>query len=221
MTKRKSDMPQGALPLKKRKYVPRPAPRGELKWFDTSVTNSTLSTVGTIVSSSLNLLSAGTGESQLIGKTATVKSIFIRAQVQKPALSNATLSNVASDDYVRIMVVLDKQCNGAAATIAQILEDTDMRSLNNLNYSKRFVTLKEMIVPMKDTVNHDGTNYFTGSMVVPIDPCYLKREIPIEFGAAPSGAITDVRSNNILILGFSNTGQTTLSFRSRIRFVDY
>lgn len=196
------------------------AGRSEIKWFDTTVAATTLSSAGTVVQNSLNLLTAGTGESQLIGRKCHVKSIFIRGQFSKPALSNATLTNVAADDFCRMMLVLDRQPNGGAATVNQVLENVDIRGMNNLNYSRRFKILKDFTMRMDDVVNHDGTNYFTGTQVRELEPIYKKLNFPIEFGPTPSGSIGDVLTNNLFVIAFSNTGQSLLQFRARLRYSD-
>lgn len=194
--------------------------RGELKFFDTSV-GTAIATTGTVIMPSLNLLSAGTGESQLIGRKCTLNSVYVRMQLNRPAVTNASLNSVNSDDFVRIVLVQDRQANGTAPTIAQMFDHTDPQAMNNLENSQRFRVLKEWHVNLSDVVNHDGANYFCGPLSKIVDPFYTKIDMPLEFGTTPSGVITDVKSNNLALLGFSRTGLPVVSVRARIRYSDH
>ena len=52
-------------------------------------------------------------------------------------------SSVVSADEVRVILYLDKQTNGAAAGITDILESDDFQSFNNLANKSRFRTLMD------------------------------------------------------------------------------
>lgn len=205
-------------PMPRRQYL---RPTTEKKWLDTAATSSAVSNTGTIVSNSINLLTAGTGESQIIGRKVVVKAIQLQGDVSVPSQSDATLGNLGPDGYMDIYIVLDKQANGAAATFGNLFESADVRGFKNLENSQRFRVLKAIRVKYDREVNHDGTNYFQGQAIVPFDDVYLNVDIPLEFGATPSGVITDVRSNNVFIAAVRTAGSaSTLNWRARIRYVD-
>lgn len=123
----------------------------EVKFFDTTNTGTALATTGVITNSSLNLIPQGILENNRIGRKCTIKKIQFRGVIQFNS------STTESGEVVRIMVVWDKQANGAAATITDILETADEKSFNNLSNKNRFVTLKDWYFPVQKTVDL-GTN---------------------------------------------------------------
>ncbi len=194
----------------------------ELKFKDTTIALTTIANTGTILSPSINLVKQGNGESEMVGRKFVIKSIMARITVRFPADTDAALGNVLGGDPYRVCLVLDKQANGAAGTIAQVFEDTDIESMNDLEFSQRFVIIKEW----KGTFNVDvafdnNTNlYFHGHQ----QRCfkwYKKCNIPIEMGPnAGARVIADVRSNNLIVMGFTSGGKTQMSYRFRIRYAD-
>ncbi len=90
----------------------------------------------------LNGVGAGTANFQRLGKKIAMRSLYLQLAIEKnPAAAT-------NNDYVRLMVVLDRQANEAAPIVSEILELTtptnpflDMWAPNNLGNSKRFVTL--------------------------------------------------------------------------------
>jgi hypothetical protein len=193
----------------------------ELKFMDSTATSTALAATGTVNSTSINLVDQGNGESQMIGRKIVIKSILVRATLQLPSTTNATLANIAGGDTYRIVVVLDKQANGAGPTIANVFEDTDIRTMNDLENSQRFTIIKEWKGTLQRDVNHDGTNYMAGDVDRYIK-WYKKCNVPIEFAPMSGGSrvIGEVKSNNIGILGFSGSGAMTFTFRCRIRYAD-
>lgn len=173
--------------------------RGEKKFFDTSTSGNVTSSTGTVLNSSLNLLSAGTGESQVIGRQIVVKSIEFKGRITKRADAEAALADLNSQVDYSVALVLDKQANGAAGTIAQIYESTRPYNPRNLEFSKRFRVLKEWKGAIRSQSGHDGTNYFTDEVGVFVK-MYKKCNIVIDFGATPSGAIGDIKSNNLMLV---------------------
>ncbi|APA62670.1 putative capsid protein [uncultured virus] len=194
----------------------------ENKWFDTADTAVTIAAAGTVIAPSLNLLSAGTGESQLIGRSCIVKAIQLKGTIKRGVQSDATISNVVPDTYVKVALILDTQANGAAMTIAQMFQDTDIRTFNDLENSKRFRVLKEWCVEIDEESQHNGTTYFVGGAVRKMEGLYMKSSTPLEYGATPSGVITDLKSNNLALVGFCENaaGGVTMDFRTRIRYSD-
>jgi hypothetical protein len=195
--------------------------RNELKFFDSVASSTALAATGTVNSTSINLIDQGNGESQMIGRKVVIKSILLRANLVLPQSSNATLASVAGGDTYRIVMVLDKQANGAAPTVAALFEDTDIRTMNDLENSQRFTIIKEWKGSLNGEINHDGAIYFRGDKDRYIK-WYKKCSIPIEFAPMGGGSrvIGEVKSNNVAILGFSASGTMSFTFRVRIRYSD-
>ncbi len=187
----------------------------ELKFFDTTVADATQDTAGSISMLSANLIVQGIKENDRIGRKCRIRSIMFRGQQIMPTQTSASATGVKT----RIIVYLDKQCNGATAAVLSILETASVNSFRNLAESGRF------------QIFHDRTYNMTqiaagGQSASNVYPEYLKPwsffkqcDIPLEFGGV-TGAITEVRSNNIGVLAISSDATVTLGYICRVRFSD-
>lgn len=190
---------------------------GEMKFKDTtiSISGNTSGALGT----SFNLVAQGDTEQERNGRKITVKKVHFRGQVDFNATSTIT------QDSARIIFYLDKQANGAVATVAGILQGTpNALSFNNLSNSSRFVILKDYYIPF-DTPNFafvPSTDAFVGGTNTVKISFNKKCNIPIEFDAsATTGAITTIRSNNIGCMMITDEASTcVLVGVARIRFSD-
>lgn len=189
----------------------------ERKFFDTIRIPNVPGTGGTIFSPSINLLPQGADAFERIGLKATIVSIHFR--FLQFCLSNNVID--ATGDAHRIIVYLDRQANGAAATPAQILEaPVSISSFNNLENSNRFHILM-------DKTSSFGSMAGGISAAQATNPTFKvlkwnKRcRIPIRFGGA-TGALTEIQSNNIGVLIVSANAATSCNIRytARIRFTD-
>jgi hypothetical protein len=197
---------------------------GENKFLD-GVTGAwiTATLAGVNIWNSLNLIDQGTGECQMIGRIVHIKQILIRMMVRLPDTFNATLNQVPGRDTIKLIVVLDRQANGTAASFTDVFEDADINSLRDLENSKRFTILKSKIVTISTVVNNNGTNYYHAEKRGLLN-CYLKfkRGIKIEYSpqAGANRTISEVRSNNILVMAISTNGQIQVNGRFRVRYND-
>ncbi len=120
----------------------------------------------------------------------------------------------ATNSFVRIILVLDKQTNQAIYATSDLLLDTTAQdSINSplqLNNRHRFVVLYDKVF----LVSNSGT----GARKINI---YKKLQIPIRFDNS-AGAISSLTSNSLSVIFISNesTNRPNLSFISRIRYVD-
>ncbi len=196
------------------RYLPGKAQ--ELKFHDLDITDADVAVNGTIIEPSCNLIAQGVTESQRIGRKCTIKSINWRFNIQ---LDNGVATQTTGET-VRIILYLDKQANGAAATVTAILEADDYQSFNNLANKSRFRTLMDRTFDLNvQAASGNGTTDDTSRFAVN-DAFYKKCNIPIEYDST-TGALTEIRSNNIgvLILGRFGTQASFLS-KMRLRFSD-
>lgn len=197
-------------------YYGRFAPLGtELKFFDTNKASTATASAGTIFDDSLCHVPAGTGESERIGRKITIKSINLHTE----ALLISTASSSNCDDGVRMILYWDKQCNGATATVTDILETATYRSFNNLSNKNRFRILKDVFIDVscQAGAGNGTTNQF--ATVGKTRNFYIKCNIPVEFSST-TGAIAEIRSNNIGVLVISSNGLMEFAYTARIRFTD-
>lgn len=186
----------------------------------------TLNTTATITA--LNLITSGSASWQRVGRKVHLKSVHIRGYVN---IGNP----VAQEDYGRMMVVYDKQPNGALPTIQDILLDqinsgTDV-SLSqrlsgiNLNNRDRFEILRDQQFWLPPTANTSFTLApgvaFPMTIKMFID---LKgRETTYRADSSP-GVIGDISTGSLLLITFGNYASGTegynLALTSRVRFYD-
>lgn len=191
-------------PPKRRFKDPR---KKELKFFDHQVQQVPL--IAGTIHDSFNLITQGTGESQRIGRAIVIMRINWRYRIKLASKALAT----DSTDSVRIILFIDTQCNGAVATVADILESPNWKSFKNLTNTSRFRTLMDrqynLVSPgaLNDATLEDSID----------DTFYKDVNIPIDF-TGNTGTISDILSNNISRLLISSDGLSLVTENIRLRF---
>ncbi len=190
---------------------------GELKFHDLIIGDVLVDTNGTIIDS-INKIAQGVTEVQRIGRKCTLRSVHFRTQYSLATRVNQ--AGLGTGDSIRLIVFVDKQCNGATALVTDILETTDIQSFRNLVNSGRFVFLYDKV----HTVNYltmgiRPDNNFAQDGVKKWVQWNAKCEIPVEFSDT-TGAITEIRSNNIGHLLISESGTARYDTHIRVRFSD-
>lgn len=196
--------------------VPKPAKSAELKFFDTALSFNFDVTGEVPATGQLSLIPQGVTENNRIGRKCVIKSIQIRATVTY--VPGATTTGSANGF---VYVVLDKQANGAAAAVTDVLTSSAMSTaFINLDNSKRFVILKRF--PMS-FVSQAGVSAAYARDTKILD-WYHKCNMSIEYDStAATGAIGTIRSNNIFLLaGADGQGDDEIAFSGncRLRFLD-
>lgn len=187
----------------------------ELKFWDVDLDDAVVAVAGTITDS-INLIPQNVTESGRIGRKCTIRYINWRWDLVLPKAADGN----GSSDVVRIIMYKDKQCNGAAATAALILQTDDYQSFNNLAEKGRFRILYDKTIDLAANglgalagpVTITGESTFSGSF-------YKRCTIPLEFSGV-TGAITELRSNNLGVLLLSKTGLSGFASKLRLRFSD-
>lgn len=142
-----------------------------------------------------------------IGRKVVMKSLYIRwsAQLAPTSIQGAP---------VRIIVFYDKQANGAAAGVTDVLLANAFNSPNNLSNRDRFVVLSDELTEPISVQNN-----FAVSGVI-----YKKINLEVMFNAGTAGTIADITSGSVYIMAAQSstiaTAAPTVSFRSRIRYTD-
>jgi len=187
----------------------------EDKFFDTAL-SFTVDTTGEVpATGQLTLIPQGVTESTRVGRKCTIKSIQIRGIVTYAPGASA---QAAAVNY--IYIVQDTQCNGAAAAVTDVLTSATMSSgLINMANSQRFRILKRLVMSFNPPA---GATTAYNSAIKPFE--YFKRcNIPVEFSST-TGAITEIRSNNIFLLagaaGTNADDLCTVSGVARLKFSD-
>lgn len=195
-------------------------PTGELKFFDTySGAAVAVGAAGTITNNCLNIIPQSDGQSGRVGRSVTVKAVYMKGFVNLASQATA----VAATDTMRVIIYLDKQANGAAATAGNILAvlpggAVDFLSFRNLENSARFQILAEKKFDITAMAGPAGVS--TGAREISFNLA-KKCNIPITWDStAATGALTTVRSNNIGVLCINQVTSATIEYNCRLRYSD-
>lgn len=180
---------------------------------------------------SINCISCpaqGVGESQHIGRTYFIRSLFIHGGVFLPSLENSPTEQ--NDAYYRICVVLDKQTNGAPLVANNVMKEAPQASIalsfRNLQESHRYDILMDTgprVLKVGPSVQTDGgigaaityarTGIF-GSWK--LSKIFAK---PIKVRTDATGAnVSSVTDFSIHVIAVCNTSVLELQYESRMRF---
>lgn len=190
---------------------------GETKFHDITLSEAPTVTGGAITDTLVEIVQ-GVTESRRVGRKAFIKSIQWNYDIELPALVQAAVP--LNGDCVRIILFCDKQCNGAAAGVTDILESATIHSFRNLVNSGRF----RVLMDKRHTINYSGlasnaTDLFSQIRVLKCFSRSFKMSTPIEYNST-TGAITEIRSNNFGVLIISEKGVAHFHSSIRVRFTD-
>ncbi len=199
-------------------FYGRYAPSGtELKFHDVNLDDVSVSSSGT-VTPTINIIPIGTGESDRIGRKCTITAVNWKFRLDLPIRDALALP--ADLEEVRVVLFLDKQCNGATAAVLDLIETADVRSYRNLSNSGRFVFLHDKIYSLNyNNLASDGAGLVSSTQKSMSLSVYKKCNIPIEYNST-AGAITEIRSNNLGVLLISANATVGFESRFRLRFSD-
>ena len=186
----------------------------ESKFLDADLTQNAISVgTGGFGWESLNTIPQGDGPSARIGRQVIVTSIQLQYRLDiNKAEKNAV--------FLRTMIVLDKQCNGSAATPAMLMTHNGIFAFRNLDNADRFVVLYDKTQRYSPSVTDGGDTHYSGPSIKTV---YRKCNIPITFdNTAATGALATIRSNNIFVINWmqghsTNTNDLKMILRLRFR----
>lgn len=184
----------------------------EDKFLDTVVSFNIDSTPEVPASGQLNLIAQGVTQSQRVGRKCVITSIALKLAVLESPGAAAAFA-----DLWTIMLVLDRQCNGAAAAATDVYIGDLSTTYRNMSNAERFIVLKKWT---RICVANAGVTTAYNNAIRHIE--YFKRcRIPIEFSST-TGAITEVRSNNIFLLAsaFNSDDIAAVAGTCRVKFAD-
>lgn len=182
-----------------------PHTKQERKWVDnTPGVSATTVTTGTLTL--LNAMTQGTTQNTRIGNRVYMRSVHLR-------INQSFTGPTSPSSPLRLLVVYDKESNGAAPTATDILTGDTISSPLNLNRPGRFLVLMDEYIPVQ---NGNAAAYFCNR--------YVKLGLPVLFNAGNAGTIADISSGAIYSYishgGQSFTATTNSNNYCRLRFED-
>lgn len=170
---------------------------------------------------SLSSIAQGDSQVQRDGRKATIRSVHVRGAVNLQADDTVTFQ----PRNVRLLLLVDKQTNGAQFNAEDVLE-TPVSSANdpfifrNLEYAKRFHVLKDIMIDLKpDAISTTSYGSTTESFEM---HHFFKNGLPVTF-TNTSATVSDIMDNSIHMIAVASTASggnaATLVYSSRVRFV--
>ncbi len=187
----------------------------DLDFFDSQIDDAVVAATGSI--QQCFTIPDGDAQSTKSGLKVTIKSIRIRYQLLLPS----TVTVADATDVFRVLLVKDKQCNGALPAVNAVLSGTDIQNQKNIENSGRFTILNDR------TVSINSMGGFGGDTTVACLPArkswqyFKKMNLPIIYNnTATTGAVGTINSNNLYLLFISESGKVDIRTNVRVRYVD-
>lgn len=190
--------------------------RDELKVIDvaSAVNGSTAAGGGSITL--LNGVSQGTDYTNRIGRKVILKSLLVRLNVV-PNIANSA----PQGDIIRVMVVYDCQTNAAAPVLSDIINAGSItyQSPMNLNNRDRFKILADKFLTMEANVYTAGA--LTAGSPRPKQIKIWKKMNMEEIFGGTGATVGSIQTGAIfLVIVAATTAFSTISFETRVRFMD-
>jgi len=153
----------------------------------------------------MTLIAVGDTDTTRTGNKILAKDITIRGRFERQSAATWTSAQI------RLMLIVDKEYDGATPTVANILQTTGPNSPMNQDYSKRFVVL--------------STRTYTLYENKPVVEWKMYKKLPFHIdydGTAATAA--DCKENQVLLVAISNIGTASnppeITYYSRFKWYD-
>ena len=196
----------GGLVPSYRGFAPRAFSGGEWKYFDGTTAAINMSTTGSIFC--INGLAPGTAANQRIGMRVTLRSLEFRYRIVATGTALASIN--------RVIVLFDKQANGALPAPTDILNPYATWGMRNLENRKRFKIIWDK-TRFSAPVGGDPSRVMVHAYIK------FRRGVIVEFNNGVSGSIADIVSNSLIMLTFGDNAATPPQIdrlQTRIRYTD-
>ncbi len=190
------------------------------RYFDSIVVDGSLDVTG-VQQDDVIKVPQGTTEVTRIGRKIWIHSVFCKGIL---ARVDRTTIGTSDGGIIRIMLVLDTQCNGATGAITTMLNTATPDSFRNLNNSHRYRVLYDEVVTINRMVVNPNASDTIAQGNNPVRWISIMKNfatpIVIDYDAT-LGAITERRSNNLIWNFIPEVDEElSLDLKMRIRFTD-
>jgi len=159
----------------------------------------------------ISVCSPGANANNRLGRKILIKSIFVRGRVW-------ATSGMTGAAFFRMMIIQDREPNGALPVIANIMQDDEIHGLMNLNNGQRYKVLAE--------INLGGEGMSLANRIGYVFERYVKTNIVAHYkDGAGAGDATDIQANGlyaVVYIGGGSMGAASCNMVSnfRVRFLD-
>lgn len=185
---------------------PKPISRTEFKYVDSGFINLASDSGGAIAL--LNGCAEGVGPSQHIGRKTQMKSIELK-------MINRSTPATGVDQMFRVLVVYDRQPNGVALQIADVLTAINVQTMRNLDNRMRFLILMDK----QGSVNASGESFSENAWT-----WYKKVNLPVVYDATADATIASISTGSLYLIAIGNIGAGatagTCQGYARVRYTD-
>lgn len=226
----------GKSPSKAKKFKPSGVPattlkssKHEIKSVDVPASNTAISTTASFAL--LNGMVQGTTQWNRIGRRVQMKSIAIRGRIYYNQAGGAP-----GADYLRVMLIYDRQPNGAAPAIGDIIAATDQAGTTtttcfdglNMSNADRFKVLREYVlhIPSPAAIA-GGANQalqVEGAEKLGFKWFVKLGGLETHFKTGNAGTIADISTGSLYLVTFGQQAaadaQWGLTISARLRFDD-
>jgi len=190
----------------------------ELKVADLTVANYVADTTGAVTLLAVPVL--GSDMTNRIGRKIKLKSVYIRGLLQRESTAVDTVHDAC---LCRLMLVYDKQPNGAAPAITDILVTASSISQLNLNNRDRFQILKDkqwVVGPYWTNTVATQSFGIADRVCYPVK-IYQKLDLEMIFNSTNGGTIADVNSGAFYLVTIGHRADGgSFSLATRVRYLD-
>lgn len=157
-------------------------------------------------------IAQGASDQQRIGKRAAYKSLQIRGREAAGTAGSINIGGWA--------IIYDREPTGSLPAVTDILVSINSQSFNNDTNSDRFQTLRRSV----RTFIGNTTTPATGHEQWTIEEFLDLKHLPVQYAAAGTGAIGDIKKGALYLITFGNTANGTsspiMNVAFRTRFAD-
>lgn len=145
------------------------------------------------------------------------------------ALPNVDSTTLYQDDTIRLIMYIDKQCNGGPVITQDILLAQRIEDHYNMDTVDRFIILKDFKVRMVFPTTPVQQVYAAGNITVAGAVSIVRkmikikqmfpRPLPITY-ISNAGLLASINTNNLCMLGITKNGIILVDYWARIYFSD-
>lgn len=210
--KRESRVARSAVYSSYRHYPVRDT--GEYKSIDQTVGNATLDTTGSVTL--LNGCARGTDINEREGREIDLRSVQLRMNI-------SARSEAIVDQTVRVLLVYDRQTNGAAPGLTDIIRGGTVCGMRNLENRKRFKILMDYTVRLNANYT-GGASLHTAANNGVFKDYYQRFNLPTTFNSGNAGTVADMATGSLYMVRVgeiaAGTAAAEVDFCSRVRYTD-